>query len=183
MKKYNLSQFGMKNISPKGPCISHQRQRGAEIVEFALTLLPFLVVFFSFLIAGFIMYTQVSVAYLAREGVQWATKRGNDAALDPLRAAPEDIAPDIVPATANDIRDYVRGRSLLRPIDSVNVSACWRATCHPASACVELAAGVNNLPGSCVRVTVSYTFNPPLADYVWRDEITASSSAEGVLLY
>ena len=183
MKKYLISQFGTKNISSRGTCISHHRQRGAEIVEFALTLLPFLVVFFSFLIAGFIMYTQVSVAYLAREGVQWAIKRGNDAAEDPLRTAPEDIAPDNVPATANDIRDFVRGISLLRPIDSVNVSACWRTTCYPASACGALEEGVNNLPGSCVKVTVSYTFNPPLADYIWREEITASSSAEGVVLY
>lgn len=164
---------------PTGSFIIYPWQRGAETVEFALTALPFLVLFFSFLIAGFIMYTQISVAYLAREGVMWAIKRGNDAA---SAEAPDPVRPD-APATVTTIRDFVRGVGLLQPSQSIMVSACWGVTCNNDTQCGSLSEGENNNPGCSVRVTVSYTYDPPLADYIWPGGITSSSTAQGVILY
>lgn len=155
-----------------------RRQRGAETVELALTLLPLLAILFSFIIAGFIMYTKVSTAYLAREGVQWAIKRGNEA---DIAASPDPVRPD-APATLASIRGYVQSIGLLT-LTPDSIQACWYDARVMGSSCGNLDPGVNNLPGCSVRVTVSYTFNPPLADYVWPDAITMDSTAEGVILF
>ena len=179
MNKLPMFKLWRVGKEPTGLIIIYPRQRGAETVEFALTALPFLVVFFSFLIAGFIMYTQISVAYLAREGVMWAIKRGNDAA---TAEAPDPVRPD-APATVNTIRDFVRGVGLLKPSQSILVSACWGVTCNNDTQCGSLSEGENNNPGCSVRVTVSYTYDPPLAEYIWPGGITSSSTAQGVILY
>lgn len=54
-------------------------QRGAETVELAVTLAFFMLVLFSFLIGIFLMYDYNAIAYLAREGVYYAVRRGAEA--------------------------------------------------------------------------------------------------------
>ena len=105
-------------------------QQGAETVEFALTVLPFLVVFLSFLIAGFIMYTEVSVAYLAREGVMYAIKRGHEA---DIAEDPDPQRPD-APANEKTIPSFIHKLGLLNPND-LDVAACWGITCNNNNQC------------------------------------------------
>jgi hypothetical protein len=160
-------------------------QRGAETVELAVTLAFFMLVLFSFLIGIFLMYDYNAIAYLAREGVYYAVRRGAeaDAATSPVR--------DDAPARADTIEGYIRAHGLLSP---TTVTAQW-ADCDPLNTsqtvkCIDtpptwgaLSEGVNNQPGDWVRVTVTYSFQPRLLDSIWPATINLSSTAQGTLVF
>ncbi len=160
-------------------------QRGAETVELAVTLAFFLLVLFSFLIGIMLMYDYNAIAYLAREGVYFAIRRGAEAA-----AATSPVRTD-APATAATIEAYIRARGLLSP---ATVTAQW-ADCNPLNLgetvkCIDtpptwgaLNKGVNNQPGDWVRVTVTYSFRPPLLDSIWPATINLSSTAQGTVVF
>ncbi len=160
-------------------------QRGAETVELAVTLAFFLLVLLSFLIGIMLMYDYTTIAYLAREGVYYAIRRGAeaDAATSPVRTD--------APADAEDIKNYIDARGLLSP---TTVTAQW-ADCNPLNTsetvkCLDtpptwggLDAGVNNEPGDWVRVTVTYSFHPPLLNSLWPATINISSTAQGIVVF
>lgn len=148
-------------------------QTGVETVEVALTLGVFVTLIIIFLEMAFYLYAYISTGELAREAVRYAVVRGNLAALDPGRGGD-------APATQNTIRDFVISRGL---VSSVDVTACWpsdpddmTATCVGSSPSLD--AGVNNLPGMRVNITVSHNHQPLLLP-----QITLTATSQGTILY
>lgn len=151
-------------------------QSGVHMVELSLTIGFFLLIFFSSVIGVFLVYSYAATTYLAREGVQYAIKRGNDAdiATDPAR---EDA-----PADLNRIKEYLSKKGVLSPI---TVDVCWSGAIDKSCTLSNpaLVPGTNNKPGMPVRVTVTYTFHPPLAGDLWPHLIEIRSSAQGTILF
>lgn len=153
-------------------------QRGAETVELALTIGFFLLIFFSFLIGIFLMYANSATDFLAREGVQYALKRGAEMAGDTLRVDADGTQDPY--ATEAEIRNYLENKGLLSPIA---VAACWLDNETEGAVCSGLSPGGNNKPGDEVQVRVTYQFRPALLDSIWPSVITLEATSRGVIQF
>ena len=165
-----MTRLAYTAISRRGP------QSGVHLVELALTIGFFLLIFLSSVIGVFLIYSYTASTYLAREGVQYAIKRGNDAATatDPSRTD--------VPADLNRITQYLTDKGLLSPI---TVDVCWSGAINTSCTLSNpaLNPGTNNKPGMPVRVTVTYIFRPPLVGILWPAQIQIRSSSQGTILF
>lgn len=161
------------------PVPRRRQQNGVHTVEFALTIGIFMLIFFSAVVGVFYVYAYSATIYLAREGVQYAIKRGNDAATAAARNEPS--RPD-APADLNRITSYLSNKNLLSPI---TVDACWSGSvstpCTLSSP--SLVAGTNNIPGMPVQVTVTYIFRHPTLSGFWPNLIQFQSSSQGIILF
>ena len=157
------------------------QQKGAHTVELALTIGFFMLIFISSTISFFLMYSYAATAFLAREGVQYAIKRGNDAAtsIDPVRSD--------APATSKTISDYlhIKGQGLLGSKKALTIDVCWPGSINTSCNANNpaLVPGTNNMPGMPVRVTVTYDFRPPLLGILWPELIQIRSSSQGIILF
>jgi Flp pilus assembly protein TadG len=152
--KYNALTIKRKNL-----------QRGAELVELALTLSFFLVIFF-FIVEGVrLIYSFTSITYLASDAVRYSIVRGAEAAADD----PDDHRSD-VPATASSIREYLRNNKLISLQDQNIV--------------VNYVDGNNN-PGSKIQITINYPFVPAsqIFERFVGDKFIIPATCEGVIVY
>lgn len=117
---------------------TREGERGATMVEFALTALLFLTLVFGVIGFGQALSTYDLVANAARVGSRYAMVRGS--------ACP---AADC-PATATSIQTYVRSKSV--GINTANLSVTPTYQADAAAGCTTAA----NSPGCIVDVTVSY---------------------------
>ena len=168
-----MTRLAYTAISRRGP------QSGVHLVELALTIGFFLLIFFSSVIGVFLIYSYTASTYLAREGVQYAIKRGNEAATTTQPTRP---ISDPAPATVDSIKDFLIGKKLLSPI---TVDVCWSGAVNTSCTLSNpaLNPGTNNKPGMPVRVTVTYIFRPPLVGILWPAQIQIRSSSQGTILF
>lgn len=152
-------------------------QSGSTTVEMAITMGFFLIIFLSFIISVFLMYTNSAAAYLAREGVYYALKRGSEMATDTLRADADGSQDPF--ATQNGIKSYLESKGLLSPI---GVVTCWKDMESDNSICDNLTPGINNKPGDMVQVTVTYSFTPPLINSIWPRSITLKPATSRAII-
>lgn len=176
---HNLSTIprpGAKHL--RGRHSLARSQSGAETVEVALTLAFFVTLILIVVEMALYLYAYLSTGNLAREAVRYAVVRGNEAAQDSSRIGD-------APATQDSIRDFVTGRRLVSPVD---IAACWpsepdnlEASCVGSSP--PLNAGVNNLPGMGVSVTVSHRYQPFLVPQWFEEGRTLTATSQGTILY
>lgn len=142
---------------PRSPRKVLNRQEGASIVEFALSVGIYLALTFGVLAVCWALFTYEDVDYAARQAVRWASVRGSQCVYS-------SNMPDC-DASGTDIRNFVT--QLNYPmIDSANltVSVKWLAvtyTANPVAGLPPIASwspcsGQCNTPGNEVQVTVSY---------------------------
>ena len=155
------------------------RQHGVHTIELALTISLFMLIFFSSIIGIFLIYSYGATTYLARDGVQYAIRRGDDSAkaTDPVR--------DDALATHSAIENYLFSKGFLGPKSALTIDVCWPGSIDApcTSSNPALAPGTNNKPGMPVRVTVTYDFHPPILDSIWPEMIQISSSSQGIILF
>jgi Flp pilus assembly protein TadG len=143
-------------------------ERGAAIVEFALSAFVLLTLVFGVFGLSTALYSYHFVAYAARVGTRWAIVRGS--------TCPADIL-DHCPAAATDVQTYLQ--SIAYPgINPKNLTASttWPttgATCAPSS-------NPCDNPGNLVRVVVSYHL-PLLVPFVPVTSMSMSSTSEMVI--
>jgi Flp pilus assembly protein TadG len=123
--------------------------RGQALPEFAVVGLVLLTLLFGVLVLGMAVYSYSFVSYAAREAARYAIVHG---------------AKSSNPASAATIQNYVVNEASGLDPDKITVSTTWNP---------------NNNPGSVVKVTVSYSFQPffPLA----ATPITLSTSSQMVI--
>lgn len=178
MSAVTLNSILIANVRRCGRHKGRACQRGAETVELALTLGFFLIILFSFLIGVFLLYANSATDYLAREGVQFALKRGSEMATDTLRVDAGGVQDPY--ATEVGIRNYLNGKGLLSPI---TVNVCWLDNDAEGATCSGLIPGENNDPGDEVQVTVTHNFHPPLFNSIWPTTITLAATSRGVIQF
>ncbi len=105
-------------------------QRGSELVEASLVSLPFFALLLGVLAAGYLVFTYNSVAFMAQQGVRWASVHGNLSGQ---------------PATDATVQDYVRTQAAGLISTSIIVVTTWDP---------------DENPGSTVSVNVSYAAEP-----------------------
>lgn len=154
-----------------------KHQRGAELVEVAMTLGYFLLLVLSAIEMAMYVYHFAATGYLAKEGLRYAIVRGNEADADTSRTD--------VPATEASIGSYVSSIGLLSP---VMVLACWPGDANdPATSCSgsspALDPGGNNLPGMPINITVSYDYQTFFVPEWFGLGRTISSTAHGTILF
>ena len=131
--------------------ISGKNDRGGSLLEFGLVVLVFYAFVFGVMDFGRALYTYHFVSHAAREATRYAIVHGAQSA---------------EPATADEIRQYVKG---ITPegIDphAITVSASWSP---------------DNSPGSNVRIQVqdNFHFMMPLLP---RSQMTLSSASQMVI--
>lgn len=106
------------------------RRRGASLVEMALVLLPFLLIFFGIIEFSVVIRAYNFVSYAAREGTRWAAVRGEESG---------------VPASATQVSNFVKGRAVGLDRSHMTVATTWLP---------------DNKRGSSVRVQVTYAMPP-----------------------
>ena len=103
---------------------------GQTYAEFAMVVLPTIVLIFGIISFGMTVYTWSFLSNAARDAVRYAIVHGSKSTS---------------PASASDIQTYVRNEAQGLTASSINVSTTWNP---------------DNNPGSVVSVQVSYTFRP-----------------------
>ena len=139
-------------------------QHGAELVEHAITLFFFLVIFFVVFEGVRLIYSFTMVTYLASDAVRYSIVRGAEAAAED----PDNHRSDI-PITADSIKSYIVNKNYidLKPKDIV----------------VTFRDG-NTEPGSRIQIEIKYPFVPALPileKYGFGIKIPAL--VEGVIVY
>jgi Flp pilus assembly protein TadG len=104
--------------------------RGANLVEFALLSIPFLMIVFGVIDFGRVVFAYSALAHGTREAARVATVSGSHS---------------ISPITDVQIQDLVRARAVGLTSSGVTVTTTWTP---------------NNDPGSRVRLVSTYTFQP-----------------------
>jgi len=137
-------------------------ERGAALVEFALSCLLFFVLAFAVLDFGRLIFGYTIVSKAARQGVRYAAVRGYTASANA--------------ATAAAIKAYVASQSL-GYISASNVTVKTIAS----SGGTEADWPTNNKAGQTVKVTATYTFLPA-APFVRAASAVLSSTAKMVII-
>ncbi len=151
-------------------------QRGASMVEFAISASALLLIMFGILEFGRVMYTYHTVSNAARLASRWAMVRGSGCS-----------ALDHCNASSADIQNYVN--SIVPMVDSSTSTA---SGCSSAGLCatakwsnssdpsVDCSDDGTNAPGHLVCVTVSYPFNFAIP-FVSSTALTLSSTSKMVI--
>jgi Flp pilus assembly protein TadG len=153
-------------------------QRGASMVEFAISASALLLIMFGILEFARVMYTYHTVSNAARLGSRWAMVRGANSCNGPI---------DHCSASATDIQNYVL--SVVPMVDASSttlpncsqqglcVTASWSNSSDPSTDC---SSGGSNAVGNLVCVTVSYPFNFAIP-FVSTNALTLSSTSKMVI--
>jgi len=129
------------------------RQRGSQVIEFAVTSLVFLALLFGIIDTGRALYAYEFITYAARAGARWAMVRGsNCSALNPASWC-EPAGSATTGATAADVQTYVQSLNLpgIQP-SGLAVTPTWPAT---GTGCN---ATITNSPGCPVKVVVQFPY-------------------------
>ena len=127
-----LNSGDRRNRSRRGS--QRRRQRGAAMIEFALSWMTFfLVAIVGIMDFGRAIWAYNVLAHASHEGVRYAIVRGGDS---------------LTPATQSDVRDFVRSRALFLESSSVQVNVTWEP---------------DNSPGNVVQIQTQHTFEPLMA--------------------
>jgi len=108
-------------------------KRGSVLVEASLASIPFFALLLGVLAAGYLVFTYNSVAFMAQQGVRWASVHGS---------ASSQVA------TESTVQNYVRTQAAGLTSGNIVVVTTWPT---------------NKNPGSTVSVNVSYPATPLLA--------------------
>lgn len=148
-------------LTPKSKTL----QRGAELVEVAITLSFFLILFLLIIDGVRLAYTFISATYLVNDAVRYTIVRGADAHADD----PDNLRAD-VPATVDSIKNYLKNNDLIS-LQNQNIG-------------VVFADGGSNEPGSRIQIAINYPFVPVLPVLEkFGLALTIPVSAEGVIVY
>jgi Flp pilus assembly protein TadG len=154
-------------------------QRGASMVEFAISASALLLIMFGILEFGRVMYTYHTVSNAARLASRWAMVRGSGCSVL-----------DHCNATQTDIQNYVT--SIVPMVDNTSstasgcsqaglcVTASWSTSSDPSVDCSATDPAGNNTAGHLVCVTVSYPFNFAIP-FVSNSALTLSSTSKMVI--
>jgi Flp pilus assembly protein TadG len=144
-----------------------QRERGAVIIETALSMVVLLTVIFGVLEVSLAVYNYHFLSYAAREGTRYAIVRGSSC---------NSFAAACPNATAADVSTYVKGLGFPGIYGTITVTTTWPTT---GSACTPNATPCDN-PGNLVKVVVSdlLPFAPP---FVPAQTVTMTSTSEMVI--
>ncbi len=165
-------------------------ERGAELVEFAITAAVLLMLILGIADACRAMYDYHFVAYAAQEGTRYAQVRGADWTSSCSTSAPPNFTLTYsCKAAATDVQNYVlslASTSAIAPGSvSVNTTSSymWPGTTPSCSGAPCAGCSTNaNAQGCYVRVTVSYPFTF-MFSYFRRASVTLSATSEGEIQY
>ena len=141
-----------------------QDEAGAEIIEFALVMMAFSLVFFGVMAFGQALYAYHYVSDAARDGARFAIVRGS--ACTTWATA--------CPAANSDVRNYVV--SITPPGINTSASHLTVTTTWPGNGAGTCT--INNSPGCPVKVQVQYKFTFPL---VLPSAVTMTSASQMVI--
>lgn len=154
-----------------------KREDGNNLVEYAITLIFYLMLLFGILDFGRALYTYHFVSNAAREAARWAAVNGATCGDD---SSCNGTAPmNSGPASPTDIQNYVTNITP-QGIDRTRIStnSQWLAPAGSPATC----AGTPNGPGCTVQVTVTYPFNF-LVPLVHTGSVDLSSTSEMVIAH
>ena len=127
-------------------------ESGSSMVEATLCLLGFIFLALGVMEFAMAINAYDSVAFLAREGSRYAALHGAHSA---------------DPASGDEVRDYVRDRSVPLSRSSVMVTTSWSPDNHP---------------GSQVAVQVTYRISP-MINLMLKEPINVSSTSKMTISY
>lgn len=144
--------------------MSRHGERGATMVEFAISAMVMLVMLFGIMECSLLLYSYHTVSNAARQATRWAMVRGSDC-----------VAPTC-PASANDVKNYVLTQVPLLDTSQITVNTTWSSSNGCTVSSVSGPAG----PGCTVAVQISYPFQLQLP-FVPIGAITLSSTSQMVM--
>lgn len=143
-----------------------KRQRGAALVEYALTFIFSMALFLGIMEFGHALYAYHFVNNAAKEATRWATVNGANCSSD---GSCNGTAPmSNGPATSIDVNTYVQNH-IPAGIDATKVTttacgladtaACAASTPQVCTKAVGTQPATPNAPGCTVQVQVTYSFS------------------------
>jgi len=153
--------------------------RGATLVEFAISAAVLLMLFFGIMDFARALYAYHFVSYAAQEGTRYAMVRGNDWPNACSSASSYGCA--IGSSNEGLIQTYVQG---LAPMgissSSITVAPSWPGTNVDSS---PAGCGTANSQGCLVKVKVSYVFYFFTPSYLTNSSLTMTATSEKVITY
>jgi hypothetical protein len=150
-------------LSKLAASLQVRHDEGSNVIEFAITLIFYLLMLFGIIDFSRLLYTYHFVAHAAREGARWAIVNGSNCHNDP--DAPS--CPYANGAQESDVASYVAnfippgivktGPNGVQVTAPCGVDGAPRCSSSP-STCIKTTDGSYNAPGCVVEVTVTYPF-------------------------
>lgn len=145
-------------------------ERGASMVEFAISASALLLVMFGILEFGRVLYTYHTVSNAARLGSRYAIVRGANCTV-------LDNCPHV---TSAQLQTWVQSQVPMVDSNTMTVTATWSTSTNPNTDCSATDPAGNDVPGHMVCVTVSYPFNFAVP-FVSNTPLTLSSTSKMVI--
>jgi Flp pilus assembly protein TadG len=186
---------------------SWKRQRGATLVEFALSVMLLLTLMLGVVEFGRALYAYHFTSHAARQAARWAAVNGSTCSDDSSCNGSSGMNSGY--ATATDIQDYAKNLAPLgmNPSD-LTVTACWPSAQSTSLSCASslateptscstypTALGCNcysasigsadtdaNSPGCVVEVTVNYDFHF-IFPFVRAGSLMLSSTSQSIITH
>ncbi len=155
------------NASIHQPMVSQRknRQSGAEMVEFSITIIYFLFLVFLIIEGSRLMFTYTAISYHANDALRYASLRGAEAYQDnPDRTD--------LPIDVDKIKNYILGKSVIKLTSGDIVVCIGDSNCNG-----------NTSVGEPISVTVNYPFHtaiPFLSSYL---DKTFAYTTRGEFIY
>ncbi len=147
-------------------------QRGSALVELAISFMGFMLLTMGSMEFSWAVYTWHTCVYAGQRAARWASTQGSQSTS---------------PATAEDVRAYVRANATAVNTNSMTITPCWYlangtaptvGTDGSVSGCNGPSG--NNAPGSYVWVNIRYDFSP-LSYLAIKQSLTFSTTAQVVI--
>ena len=176
---------GRNNPGFEGLKLCRRAEKGNTLIEYALTLIVFLLMMFGIVDFSRALYAYHFVSSAARQATRWAAVNGQTCADD---GSCNGTAPmNNGTALASDIQNYVA--NITPPgIDPTKVTTTptWTAPTGSPDICTVAVAGLGGpypkYPGCTVEVEVQYKFNF-VAPIISAATVTMSSTSEMVIAH
>lgn len=166
-----------------------REERGAELVEFAMTAWVLVLVLFGVYQWGYAMYAYHFTTYAAQQGARFAEVRGHtwseyETENCSTSAPPSFTLKYACTASAADIQNYVQSLATgaINPSNvTINETSTylWPGTTPDCTSGCS-ACSTTNSQGCFVKVTVSYTFN--FLPFLKITALTMSATSQNVIL-
>lgn len=143
-----------------------QSQRGAAMLEIALSLTAFLLLTMGVMEFAMAVYAYNFCNYISGEAARWASVRGS-----------QYVAAGNTAITNTDVTNYVLSQAVGFDTGKLSVATCWTTAPSTSGGCDGATT-----PGSTVQVTVGYTV-VPLVGLALKQNLQVQNTAQTVIVH
>src|SRR5262245_38032211 len=186
----NLNQFVRRNAT-----VSHKRERGATLFEYAMVFMIFLALVFGISGFGHALFVYHHLDHVTKEATRYASVRGFTCGDDSSCVASNSASGTAGPTTTTDVTtfidsitpqsiDYTKFAITTCGVGGTGASMCaGSTTMSNAGNCDPGSGGKLNNPGCIVTITIQYPYTFVFPVFGAAGSINLSSTSQLIILH